>query len=104
MEKLLEARQEFTCDLAELIRYINSQQGFKCVVGRDGEKHMKDSLHYEGLAHDLLIYRDGVWIEKTEEYKFAGDFWKGLRPENKWGGDFKTADGNHFSHGFYGRA
>lgn len=102
-ETLQEARCEFTDDLAKLIRFT-VENGYKCAVGKDGEQHMKGSLHYEGLAHDLMLYKDGVYLKLTEDYAILGSYWKSLRPENKWGGDFKNKDGNHFSHGWGGRA
>lgn len=103
-ESLKEAQQEFTEDLAKLIVFINSKLGYKCRVGKEGLKHMKGSLHYEGVAHDVLLDKDSIYLTKTEDYEFAGVYWKSLRPENKWGGDFKNKDGNHFSHGWRGRA
>lgn len=62
--------------------------------------HMKGSLHYEGLALDLLLYKDGVYITDTETYAPLGEFWEQLGVTHnlplRWGGRFK--DGNHFSH------
>lgn len=53
------------------------------------------SLHLIGLAVDLNLFKDGVWLTKTEDHKPLGEYWKSLRPGNRWGGDFK--DGNHYS-------
>lgn len=63
----------------------------------------KNSLHCIRLARDLNLFLDGVYLEKTEDYKFAGDIWKSIHELNRWGGDFKDKEGNpkpdanHFS-------
>jgi hypothetical protein len=98
---LREMRCTYTVNLAKLIAYIVSQ-GYEVAIGQDGQQHMKGSLHYVGLANDLLIYKDGTWMQASIQYKFAGDFWKGLHPLNRWGGDF-PGDGNHFSMEYSGK-
>jgi len=61
---------------------------------------MKNSLHYEGLAGDLILYNaNGTYLTRTEDYEFAGTFWEALG--GSWGGRFK--DGNHFSLEYGGR-
>lgn len=59
---------------------------------------IKDSLHCDRLAIDLNLFKDGVYLTKSEDYKPLGDFWKTLDPACSWGGDFiSRPDGNHFS-------
>lgn len=69
---------------------------------RDG--HMPNSLHYVGLAQDASLFKDGVYLDKSEDYKPLGDYWESLDPEhNRWGGNFHDENGNpkpdgdHFS-------
>lgn len=72
-------------------------------------KGISNSLHLIGLAVDLKAYRDGAYLDKSEDYAELGAYWKTLAPECCWGGDFKDAegrpkpDGNHFSVTFGGR-
>ncbi len=57
-----------------------------------------NSLHGLRLAIDLNLFKDGVWLQKSEDFKPLGDYWKTLDPLARWGGDFKSRpDGNHFS-------
>src|SRR3990167_5446520 len=59
---------------------------------------IKNSLHTIRLAVDFNLFKDGVWLKKSEDFKELGKYWKSLNPKNAWGGDFKTnPDGNHFS-------
>ena len=66
--------------------------------------HMKNSLHHLGLANDLDLYFNGVYLTRTEDHKFSGDKWKSMHPLCRWGGDFKHPDGNHYSLEWQGRA
>lgn len=57
-----------------------------------------NSLHTQRLAVDLNLFRNGVYLTKSEDYKPLGDYWKTLDPACSWGGDFiSRPDGNHFS-------
>lgn len=56
------------------------------------------SLHTVRLAIDLNLFKDGVYLTKSEQYEPLGTLWKRLHPLNRWGGDFRNRpDGNHFS-------
>jgi len=63
--------------------------------------HMKNSLHHKGLAGDLLLYKDGKYLDKTEQHKASGELWKTRHPLCRWGGEF--GDGNHYSIEWEGR-
>jgi hypothetical protein len=102
MSDLLDRRIKFTKLIAKLILWIN-EQGYDVAIGQDGLKHMTGSLHYMGLAEDLLLYKNGVWLQKTEDYKFAGEYWTTLDKDCCWGGDFQIQDGDHFSIAFGGK-
>jgi len=56
-----------------------------------------NSLHVKRLAIDLNVFKDGVYLTKSEDYLPLGERWKTLHPLARWGGDFKKPDGNHFS-------
>lgn len=102
MSELGDKRIRFTECLAKLILFIVGQ-GKKVMIGQDGLKHMKGSLHFVGLAQDLLIFdKDGKYLTKDEDYAFAGEYWKSLDPDARWGGDF-PGDGNHFSFTYQGK-
>jgi nitrous oxidase accessory protein NosD len=70
---------------------------------------ISNSLHIDSLAADVAIFRDGVYLSDSEDYRFAGEYWKSLHPLCRWGGDFKDAngnpkpDGNHMSVTYQGR-
>jgi hypothetical protein len=59
--------------------------------------HMAGSLHYSGCAGDLILYKNGIWLKKTEDYQELGEYWELLNSDCKWGGRFTTPDGGHFS-------
>lgn len=59
---------------------------------------VKNSLHCERLAVDLLLFKAGVWLTHSDEYLPLGEFWESLSTREMptyWGGRF--SDGNHFS-------
>lgn len=58
---------------------------------------IRTSVHELRLAVDLNIFKGGVYMIGSESYRFAGDYWKSLHPLARWGGDFASKDGNHFS-------
>ncbi len=105
--KLSEAQQIFCLNIAALI-YWAYRQGCKLTFGEsyddDGVGHMKNSNHYIRLAQDLNLFKDGIYLTKTEDYARLGQAWKALDPLNRWGGDFKNPDGNHFSMEWEGRS
>lgn len=59
------------------------------------------SLHRDGLAGDLVLYRNGVWQTSTEVFRPFGEWWEKQHTLARWGGRF--GDGNHFSIEFDGR-
>ena len=77
------------------------EDGYEPCLGKDGLKHMKNSLHFEGLAVDVDLFKDGKYLITTEDHKVFGEFWKSLHSDCCWGGDFN--DGNHYSVTFGGR-
>lgn len=53
------------------------------------------SNHKQRLAIDFNLFKDGVFLQQTEDHKVLGAYWKTLHPLARWGGDFR--DGNHYS-------
>lgn len=59
---------------------------------------ISNSLHLICLAIDLKLFKNGVYLTRSEDYGTLGAFWKTLHPLCRWGGDFQSRpDGNHFS-------
>ena len=105
--KLSEMQQTFCFNIAMLIVWAYGQ-GYKITLGESynaaGIGHRVGSLHYVRLAQDLNLFKDGVYLTKSEEHKPLGEMWKTFNPLNRWGGDFKSRDGNHYSMEYEGRA
>lgn len=64
----------------------------------------KQSVHPLRLAIDLNLFRDGVWLTKSEDHRALGLFWERQHPLARWGGLFSKPDGNHYSLSWGGRA
>lgn len=112
---LIDKQKLFPRLTAQLIQYIESK-GYEITFGeawRTPEmakiyesrgNGIANSLHKSRLAIDLNLFKEGKWLSKTEDYKFAGQYWESLSTglyKCCWGGHF--SDGNHFSieHGGY---
>lgn len=110
MSELLDKRLRFTRHLTTLLARFNQMPGIDVALGRDFDesneklRHMRGSLHYLGLANDLALYVNGKYQTTTEAYAEMGAFWLSLDIDNRWGGTFKKADGNHFSITYGGKA
>lgn len=68
------------------------------VHGDMGEKRgygAASSLHKLRLAVDLNLFKDGVYLTRTEDHAELGAFWESMG--GTWGGRFSTPDGNHYS-------
>ena len=57
--------------------------------------HIKGSFHYDRLAIDLNLFKDGKYLEETESYRPLGEYWESIG--GSWGGHWD--DGNHYSLG-----
>lgn len=105
--KLLDAQQRFVRLIAKLIEFAYAN-GYELTFGEsyddDGVGHMRKSNHYIRLAADLNLFKNDVWLKKSEDHKMLGEYWESLStPELKtaWGGRF--GDGNHYSVEWEGR-
>jgi hypothetical protein len=104
--RLQEAQQLFCLNIAKLVIWAY-EQGYKLTFGEsyddDGVGHMKHSNHYIRLAQDLNLFKDGEYLKDSSDYRRLGVAWKTFHSLNRWGGDFKSPDGNHFSMEWEGR-
>lgn len=57
----------------------------------------KSSCHKSRLAIDLNLFKNGVFLQLSSDHAPLGAYWKSLHPLCRWGGDFSTPDGNHYS-------
>ena len=55
--------------------------------------HIRGSLHFQGLAKDINLYKDGIYLRKTEDHLPLGLIWESLG--GTWGGRFRKKDGLH---------
>jgi hypothetical protein len=94
MSELRDKRALFTKLICRLINEMIFK-GYTPCFGKDGLKHMEGSLHYEGLAKDIDLYKGDKYLDKTEDHAEFGKIWESYNPLCRWGGRFK--DGNHYS-------
>ena len=105
---------EFAADIADLIHYAVNN-GYEVTFGeaqrtieqqeiyvRDGRSKTMRSNHMARLAIDLNFFwreKDGslIYVCNKKELQSIGDYWEAKRPENKWGGNWKSfKDVPHF--------
>ena len=104
---LSELQQLFSRDTVLLFKYINDQ-GYAFTYGeamRSKEqaaiyaktgKGILDSLHCKRLAIDINLFKDGIYLDKKEDYDKFADYWESLSPANRNGRNFLRSDANHF--------
>ena len=59
--------------------------------------HKLGSFHYNRLAIDINLFKDGRYLISTKSHESLGIYWESLDPECTWGG--RWGDGNHYSYG-----
>lgn len=102
MSELFKRRALFTQLVVKLLTKM-TESGYTPLIGRDGMKHMPNSLHFDGLAIDIdLCKPDGTYLDKTEDHTQFGIYWESLHELAFWGGngpkeDGLKHDGNHYS-------
>lgn len=114
-ESLRQKQARFTRFVGLLIEYAY-QNGYELTFGeawrtpeqaqanaRAG-RGIANSLHIERLAVDFNLFRNGAFLQKTEDHKPLGEYWESLAPDCRWGGRFSRPDGNHYSIAHGGRA
>ena len=105
--KLSEKQAIFALHVAKLILWAEAQ-GYKLTFGEAYRPQemadiyyqrgigSKNSLHTKRLAVDFNLFCQGRYMTDSESYARLGVAWKALHENNRWGGDFKNRDGNHF--------
>lgn len=104
---LSQKQKLFTSLLPKLIIYANANgydltlgDGYRDprVFGAVGESKgygHKSSAHKSRLAIDFNLFKNGKFLQATEDHKILGEYWESLHPDCRWGGRFN--DGNHYS-------
>ncbi len=100
--KTLGDKQRLFAYLVSLLIQKIYDSGYSATFGdafdTDGDGgHMKGSVHGLRLAVDLNLFLAKNFQANSEAHKPFGTFWKTLHPLCRWGGDFKSKDGNHYS-------
>jgi hypothetical protein len=100
MSELGDRRRLFTKLIIKVLQKM-IDDGYGPMIGKDGLKHMTNSLHYDGLAMDIDLTKDSVYLDSGKEHTVYGEYWESLDPLCCWGGRFK--DANHYSITYMGR-
>jgi hypothetical protein len=101
MSALLDKQMQFVSMLGKLICHAQTM-GYQLTFPDPRLPHMKNSLHYIGLAQDLNLFINGKFMASTEAHQPLGEFWESIG--GSWGGRFKPkTDGNHYSLEYQGR-
>ena len=106
-----EKQRKFALMVSKLITYAY-EQGYELsfgdayrspeVFGRVGVRKgygRAMSLHKERLAVDFNLFKNGRYLETTEDHEPLGIYWESIG--GSWGGRFN--DGNHYSLEHQGR-
>ena len=94
---MVDRQSEFASAVARLVLFA-IEMGYQVTFGDawakegEGRRHKTRSLHYDRLALDLNLFKDGVWLTKTADHTLLGLYWKAIG--GVWGGRF--GDGNHY--------
>ena len=123
--EMIEKQSGFLRDVARLVMYAHQLEGVMLTGGdlnqdnewhsrnswgdvgdrerKPGEgpqyktPHLKTGQHPKRLAIDLNLFVDGEYITgHHDRFDDLGIFWEGLNIRNRWGGNFKKLDYNHF--------
>lgn len=54
----------------------------------------KNSNHKRRLANDFNLFKDGEYLQASEDHRPLGEYWESLHTDNRWGGRYD--DGNHY--------
>jgi hypothetical protein len=93
---LRERQSKFALMVAKLIIWA-FDNGYEITLGDAYAKvgHIAGSFHYQRLAIDLNLFKDGDYLTSTKDHKPLGIYWESIG--GSWGGRWQ--DGNHYSLG-----
>lgn len=94
-----EKQRIFTGLIGKLIVYAY-EHGYELTFGDTypgNFKHSEFGFHPLGLAIDLNLFRDNIYLKTTEDHAPLGQYYESLHPKATWGG--RWGDGNHYSYG-----
>lgn len=94
LEKAWELGYEVT--LGDAYRDPRAHGDFGVKVGYGAAK----SVHKKRLAIDLNLFKNGQFLQGTEDHRELGEWWEKQHELARWGGRF--ADGNHYSFEYEG--
>jgi len=91
---LRKKQSDFVHMVSLLIAYAY-QNGYELTFGDAWAQsgHKNNSLHYDRLAIDLNLFKNGKYMLSTEDHRQLGEFWELIG--GSWGGHYD--DGNHYS-------
>jgi hypothetical protein len=100
---LREKQSKFLLMVADLVRK-SYELGYELTGGdlwsspdyrtKEGKPpHKVGSCHFDRLAIDLNLFKDGKYLTATKDHEPLGVYWESLG--GMWGGRF--GDGNHYS-------
>ena len=123
---LRQARCAHTIAIAKLILFAVSEgyeiamaEGMDRITAKDPTTdHIKGGNHEIGLANDMDLYLNGVYLMDSEDHLVLGTWWENYGKEHNlplvWGGNFPPklingkmvdqSDGNHYSMRWNGKA
>ena len=117
MSELLLKQFAFSRGIAKLLNFAFSH-GIEVTLGEfyrppetaalyaKQNRGLKESLHIDRLAADLMLFQDGKWLTNREPYEVLAKEWKSYSStgiEFCWGGDFENQDCVHYSIAYQGR-
>lgn len=93
--KLIDKAKELGIVLTGGELYRTKEQ--QAIYVREGKSKTSNSQHMKRLAIDFNFFIHGQLTYEKSKLQVLGDFWEGLSPANRWGGNFKSfTDTPHF--------
>lgn len=86
--------------VAQAVRALGFGVLADAILDNGKAKGIRHSVHQLSLAVDLNLFKDGVYLEGTEDHRCFGEWWEKQGEGHRWGG--RWGDGNHYSIEFNG--
>lgn len=98
----LRQKQSLFVRLVALLIVEATRQGYELTFGEAyrspaeaKRQGFSSSLHTKRLAIDLNLFKEGIFLQQTEDHQPLGEWWEQQHTLCRWGGRFN--DGNHYS-------